>query len=142
VFSFLKTQALTNFINTLNNITLQYRSLLMHSFTFKSKSPLQSQYLKKSLNYQLNLNYQLICFTKYIHCIPKELNIQKQKTKKKFFFLAWARPILPERKYPSPERKIYRLGVSNPESKVYFRLSENTLAWARIPPRLGERFLA
>ena len=107
----------------------------MHSFTYKSQSPLQSQHLK---------NYQLIGFTKYIYCIPKELNIQKQKAKKKnvFFFLAWARPISPGRKYPSPERKIYRLGESSPESKVYFRLSENTLAWARIPPRLGERFLA
>jgi len=65
-----------------------------------------------------------------------------KKKKKNFLFLAWARPISPRQKYPSPERKIYRLGKSSPKSKVYFRLSENTLAWARIPPRFGERFLA
>jgi len=66
----------------------------------------------------------------------------KSQKKKNYFFLAWARPISPGRKYPSPERKIYRLGESSPESKVYFRLSENTLARVRIPHRLGERFLA
>jgi len=32
------------------------------------------------------LNYQLIYFIKYIHCIPKELNNRKQKTK--FFFFS------------------------------------------------------
>jgi len=58
------------------------------------------------------------------------------------FFLSWARPISPRRKYPSPKRKIYRLGENSPQSKVFFRLSENTLAWARIPHRLGKRFLA
>jgi len=72
----------------------------------------------------------------------KKAKHSETKSPKKKFFLAWARPISPGRKYPSPERKIYRLGESSPESKVYFRLSENTLAWARIPPRLGERFLA
>jgi len=37
--------------------------------------------------------------------------------------------------------KIHRLGENSPESRVFFRFSENTLAWARIPHRLGERFL-
>jgi len=72
----------------------------------------------------------------------KSLNIQKTKSLIFFFFLAWARPISPGRKYPLAWAKIYRLGESSPESKVYFRLSENTLAWARIPPRLGEKFVA
>jgi len=45
---------------------------------------------------------------------------------------------LPRQKYLSHERKIYRLGEISLESRVFFRLSENTLAWARIPHRLGE----
>jgi len=72
----------------------------------------------------------------------KHSETKSQKKKISLFFLAWARPISPRQKYLSPEQKIYRLGESSPESKVYFCLSENTLAWARIPHRLGEKFLA
>jgi len=48
---------------------------------------------------------------------------------------------LPKFCYSLPERKFYRLDENSPERRVFFRLSENTFAWARIPPRLGERFL-
>jgi len=41
-----------------------------------------------------------------------------------------------------PKRKIYRLVENSPKSKVFFRLSENTLAWARIRHRLGENTLS
>ena len=49
------------------------------------------------------------------------------------------RPSSSGRKYPSSGQKIYRLSESSPKNRVFFRLSENTLAWVRIPPRLGKK---
>ena len=68
----------------------------------------------------------------------------KQEAKKKFFFLAWARIISPElNPTRSSEKFIAWAKIVHRVLRLHghFRLSKITLAWARIPPRLGENTL-
>jgi len=66
----------------------------MYSLTFQFQSQLQiSRFIEITKpSIFLNLNYQLIYFIKYIHCITKESNNQNRKQKNFFFLgLAWAK---------------------------------------------------
>jgi len=101
----------------------------MHSLTFQSQSQLQSQYLKNLSIYQpsiqLNLDYQVIYFIKFIYCITKESNHPKQKAPaKNNFFFGFSLS-----KNPSCLSDISPKSIPVPETFSLGR--EDFLAWAK-----------